>query len=64
MGMDELVATGNDAYVDIATRLATDSAFNAAARQRIAERRETLFDDVATVRALEEFLERAVRQPG
>jgi predicted O-linked N-acetylglucosamine transferase (SPINDLY family) len=64
MGMDELVATDTAAYVDIATRLATDKAFNATARQRIAERREGLFDDVETVRELEAFLERAVRQPG
>jgi len=64
MGMDELVATDIDSQVEIATRLATDTAFNAIARARIAERREALFDDVETVRVLEDFLERAVRQPG
>lgn len=64
MGVDELVATDSAGYLDIAERLVTDRDFNAAMRARIAERREALFDDVATVRALEDFLERAVRRPG
>ena len=56
LGLDELVATSTAEYVDIALRLADDVAWQARIRQRIAQRRDALFDDRASVRALEDAL--------
>ncbi len=56
MGLDDLVATSGDDYVDLAVRLATDAGFRERTRTRIAAARGVLFDDVAPVRALEDFL--------
>jgi len=61
MGLDELVATGVDDYVDIAMRVVDDDAVRARLGREIAQRRRVLFNDVAPVRALEEALLAAVR---
>ncbi len=67
MGMDELVAADTDAYVDIAVRLATDAAYRQSIRDRLIQQRPVLFDDVETVRALENILiaaaDHAIRMP-
>lgn len=60
MELDELVAADTDAYVDIAVRLASDTAYRQSMRDRIVHQRHLLFDDVETVRAFEKFLEAAV----
>lgn len=53
MGLAELVAPGEDAYVELALRLARDSS---RFRQAIEEKRAVLYHDPAPVAALEEFL--------
>jgi predicted O-linked N-acetylglucosamine transferase (SPINDLY family) len=60
MGLDELVAQDEDAYVALAARLGRDAAYRAQVRRRIEARRHVLYEDVAPIRALEEFLARAV----
>jgi predicted O-linked N-acetylglucosamine transferase (SPINDLY family) len=61
MGIDETIAETVDEYVSIATRLANDPAQRNALRRRIAENKHKVYRDRATVTALEEFLEHAVR---
>ena len=56
LGLDELVATSTAEYVDIALRLADDAAWHAHVKARIVQCRGALFDDRATVRALEDAL--------
>ncbi|MEP6504543.1 MAG: hypothetical protein ABJD97_14490, partial [Betaproteobacteria bacterium] len=56
LGLDELVATSPAEYVDIALRLVDDDAWRTRIRQEIAQRRRALFDDRASLRALEDAL--------
>jgi predicted O-linked N-acetylglucosamine transferase (SPINDLY family) len=62
MGVDELVAPSQEAYVELATRLGTEPAFRARMRAAIAEGSFRLFDQEAPVRALEDFLLSAFRE--
>ena len=57
MGMAELVVDTNEAYVDLAVRLARDRQYRESVRQRLESSRDVLFDDVLPVRALGDFLE-------
>jgi predicted O-linked N-acetylglucosamine transferase (SPINDLY family) len=63
IGMDALVAESDDAYVELAVALTRDSGRRDALRDEIVRRRSALFGDAAPVRALEGFLESAVRNP-
>ena len=56
VGLDDLVATSQAEYADIALRLVDDVAWRARMRAEIVQRRQALFDDRASVRALEEAL--------
>ena len=56
MGLDDLVAADDDAYVELALRLARDDAAHAAMRERMAAARATLYGDKAPIRALETLL--------
>jgi predicted O-linked N-acetylglucosamine transferase (SPINDLY family) len=56
MGMEDLVAADDAAYIDLAVRLAGDVQYRDAVRRTIQQRQPILFDDIACVRALEEFL--------
>ena len=60
IGLDELVATSDAAYVDLAVALANDAPRRQRLRERLRAARERLFEDDAPIRALEAFLERAV----
>jgi predicted O-linked N-acetylglucosamine transferase (SPINDLY family) len=62
IGLGELVAASAEAYVALAVKLATDSGYREQIRARIEANRHILYDDLAPVRALEEFLVR-VRRP-
>jgi predicted O-linked N-acetylglucosamine transferase (SPINDLY family) len=65
MGMSELVAPTEDAYVALAVRLARDAEYRQGVRERMRQSRSVLFDDPVPVRALEEFLTGASgRKPG
>ncbi len=61
MGMPEAVAGTIDSYVSLAVRLARDTDFRAALKTRVAEDRHRLYRDRASITALEDFIDRAVR---
>lgn len=61
MGMSDTIAETIDDYVMIAARLARDPAWRAAVKQRIAENKHRVYHDSETIRALEDFLDRAAR---
>jgi len=65
MGMDALVATTDDAYVDLAVALTRDAALRLQLRDDMIARRGVLFGDLEPVRALERFLEAVAKgEPG
>jgi hypothetical protein len=57
MGVDELITTDANAYVDNAVRLLTSPTLLAATRVRITERFPALLDRTDSIRAFEAFLE-------
>jgi protein O-GlcNAc transferase len=61
LGVTDTIAASPDDYVAIAVRLARDPAWRAALRARMAANRTRGDADPAPVRALEEFIEKAVR---
>lgn len=61
MGVDETVAADRDEYVRIAVRLANDTTWRAAVSARIAANKDRAYGDLTCVRALERFMEQAVR---
>jgi protein O-GlcNAc transferase len=61
MNIPELIARSDDEYVNIAVELARKPEKPATLRQRIKQGHAALFDDVSTVRALEDALEKLVR---
>ena len=60
MGMDSLVATTDEAYIDLAVTLTRDAGLRHARREELRARRGVLFGDLEPVRALERYLESAV----
>jgi protein O-GlcNAc transferase len=56
MGLPELVAQSEEAYVELAVRLARDAEYREHIRSRIVASRHVLFEDMAPIRALEDFL--------
>jgi protein O-GlcNAc transferase len=63
IGLDELVAPSDAAYVELAVALANDAGRRQRMRERIREARGRLFEDDAPIRALEGFLVRVARAP-
>ncbi len=61
MGVEETIAANAEEYVRIAVRLAHDTAWRAAVSARIAANKHTVYGDLTCVRALERFMEQAVR---
>jgi predicted O-linked N-acetylglucosamine transferase (SPINDLY family) len=61
MGLEELVAPTEEAYVELAVRICRDDAYRAHLRESFAARRSVLFDDPAPVHALEQFLARVAK---
>lgn len=61
LGLDELVAGSEADYVALAVRLAQEAAYWGRMRERMIAARAALYGDEAPVRALERFLEEAVR---
>lgn len=57
--LQEMVAAGADDYVALAVRLARDRSYRERVRGQIEARRHVLYEDVAPIRALEDFLARA-----
>jgi len=62
MGVDGLVATDEDDYVDKAVTLITDAALRAAQHARILERNGVLFEGAGVIAALENFLDTATQR--
>ena len=60
-GLDELIAPDADGYVDLAVRLGTDTEFRTRMSQTVVKRCGKIFDDPAPVKALADWIERAVR---
>jgi protein O-GlcNAc transferase len=56
MGLEDLIATSADAYVDAAVRLANDGDYRRAVSSRILENNTVLFEDAVVVREFERFL--------
>lgn len=56
MGLQELIVSNNQSYVDLAVRLATDKDYQKQMRHAIQDKRHVLFDDVEPVKALEQLL--------
>ena len=56
--LNELIASSEQEYVEIALRLARDASLRVDLRNRIEKSRHSLYDDKAPVRALESFLMR------
>ncbi len=67
LGLAELVAASDEDYVALAVRLVKDPGYRAHVRERIETSRAALFEDMAPIRAMEDFLvavkERAARDP-
>jgi len=61
MDLHDAVARDPADYVERAVRLGTDPAFRALVRARILERCDVLFEDTASIRAIEAFLIEAAR---
>ena len=56
LDLHEFIASSEQAYVELAVRLARDKSFRVDLRTRIENSRHTLYDDRASVRALESLL--------
>jgi predicted O-linked N-acetylglucosamine transferase (SPINDLY family) len=56
MGLPELVAQSEEAYVELAVRLARDAEYREHIRSRMVASRHVLFEDMAPIHALEDFL--------
>jgi protein O-GlcNAc transferase len=57
LGMTELIAQTAEEYVSLAVKLAGDSAFQQRVRSEVVRRRAILYDDIASIRHLEDVLE-------
>jgi predicted O-linked N-acetylglucosamine transferase (SPINDLY family) len=62
MGLPELVAKTDEAYVELAVKLGKDRDYRSHIRERIQASRSVLFNDMTAVRALEEFLTEVTRR--
>ncbi len=56
MGLRELVVASQQDYIALAVRLAMDAGYRAAMSQQIEQRSQVLFEDLAPIRTLEQFL--------
>lgn len=60
IGVPELAAETEEDYVTLAVKLAQDAEYRRHIRERIEASRQVLFEDIAPIRALENFLAEAV----
>jgi len=64
MGLDDLITHDANAYVELAVKLANDAPYRQLVSNRIAERRQVLYEDVQVVREFERFFEAAIQITG
>lgn len=62
MGLRELIANIGEDYIALAVKLAKDTAYHDLVHGQIMSSRHLVFDDLAPIRALEEFLARAAHK--
>jgi protein O-GlcNAc transferase len=62
MGLTETIAASLDSYIEIGVRLANDSEWRKCISGKIADNKHRIYRDVECITALEEFLERAVKE--
>ena len=62
IGLPELVAASEEDYIALGVRLAEDTGYRQSIRERIEASRHVLFEDLAPIRALEDFLTGVVRR--
>jgi protein O-GlcNAc transferase len=60
MGFDELIANDLESYVQLAIRIGKDGSMRERIRMEIRQRLPRLYEDMTSVRALEEFMQNAV----
>jgi predicted O-linked N-acetylglucosamine transferase (SPINDLY family) len=61
MGLQELIAGSEEDYISLAVKLIQDREYRERARERIEAERHVLFEDMAPIRALENFLAEVVK---
>jgi predicted O-linked N-acetylglucosamine transferase (SPINDLY family) len=64
MGLTDCIAHSARHYVELAVRLATDSAYRRTIHQEIVRRNGVLFEDIQVVREFERFFREAVARSG
>ena len=62
IGLPELVVSSEEDYIALGVRLAEDADYRQSTRERIEASRHVLFEDLAPIRALEEFVTEVVRR--
>ena len=62
IGLPELIAVSEEDYIALGVRLAEDAGYRQSIRERIEALRHVLFEDLAPIRALEDFLTGVVRR--
>jgi protein O-GlcNAc transferase len=62
MGLPELVVQNRERYVDQAIGIASNSAYRADLRRKLAETTDVLFEDMAAVHALDQFFAEAIER--
>ena len=60
MGLHELVSESEEEYIALAVRLVQDREYRDQIRRRIEAKRHILFEDIAPIRAMEDFMTAAV----
>jgi predicted O-linked N-acetylglucosamine transferase (SPINDLY family) len=56
MGINELIASNEEEYINLVVRLVEDRAYREAIKEKMIANRSVLFDDLTPIRAVEEFL--------
>jgi protein O-GlcNAc transferase len=64
MGMPETIAETIDGYVALAVRMARDQGFRTTLKERVARDKHRIYRDRACIVALEDFIDRVVRERG
>lgn len=62
LGLEDFIAEDAQGYVELAVRLGKNPRLRRQARARLAAAKERMFNALTPVRALEAFLEKAVRK--
>ena len=59
LGLPQLIAKSDDDYVNLVLKLILDPDYAFSVRKTMKEHREVLYNDLESIRALEDFLENA-----